>query len=338
MTAIALTRTSQLIHVTDVLERLGYSPERMLEQAQLPLWHYCDPDDLIPAHHIYALMAHAARSLGSPTFGLMVGADNSVTNLGTFDRLIANSLTVYHALESGCRLIPLHSSAGRYSLIETSEEVWCCRSQFSGPDIGRRENEHYILMRMVEYVRMAAGPSWMPAKVCVQMAKAPEPELREVLGDSEVFFEKKFTGIAVPRALLAKPLQRRGVEPIDADEALEEQLRRTAPDSSFVGALRQLVETLLREEGPPGVETMAEIAGLSVRSLQRRLAKYGLTPFQILDQARYQTAARLLVDPDIRITDVAMDLGYTDSAHFTRAFKRWAGVTPREYRSHQRML
>ena len=43
----------------------------------------------------------------------------------------------------------------------------------------------------------------------------------------------------------------------------------------------------------------------------------------------------LLEDSKIRITDIAMDVGYADSAHFTRAFKRWAGVTPREYRGYQ---
>ena len=108
---------------------------------------------------------------------------------------------------------------------------------------------------------------------------------------------------------------------------------RTRP--SFVDALRQLVGTLLKYDGAPRIVTMAEITGHSVRSLQRHLAKYGLTHFQIVDQARYQAATRLLKDADIRITDIGMDPGYADSAHFSRAFKRWAGVSPREYRSHE---
>ena len=80
---------------------------------------------------------------------------------------------------------------------------------------------------------------------------------------------------------------------------------------------------------------MAEVAGLSVRALQRRLAQHGLTHFEIVDQARYQAATNLLADPDVRITEIALDLGYANANHFTRAFKRWAGVTPSEYRKHQ---
>ena len=82
---------------------------------------------------------------------------------------------------------------------------------------------------------------------------------------------------------------------------------------------------------------MAEITGLSVRSLQRRLAQHGLSHLQIIAQARYEAATRLLEDPDIRITDIGYELGYADSTHFARAFKRWAGVSPRQYRSHKLM-
>ena len=67
------------------------------------------------------------------------------------------------------------------------------------------------------------------------------------------------------------------------------------------------------------------------------LAEHGITHIQIVDQARFQAATRLLEDTESRITDIGMELGYADSAHFSRAFKRWAGVTPREYRSHQTM-
>ncbi len=335
MEGIPLTRASQLVHVTDAMERLGLPTERMFEQARLPKWHYCDPDDLVPSHHIYTLMEQAARSLGKPNFGLLVGAEANISTLGSFGRLIASSLTPYHAFTTLCRLIHLHTSAANNWLTEAADEVWFCRSRFRGPQTGRWQMEQYVLMKLIELVRMAAGPSWYPAKICLQTHEAPKPELRHALGDPEILIGRKFTGIAVPRAPLSLPARHRGEVPKETSEALVRRLRNTAPGSSFVEALRQLAGTLLKEEGPPRIETMAEIAGVSVRSLQRRLAKEGLSHFQIVDQARYQAATGLLKDSDIRITDIALDLGYTDSAHFTRAFKRWAGVTPKAYRSHQ---
>ncbi|MDJ0897096.1 MAG: AraC family transcriptional regulator ligand-binding domain-containing protein [Alphaproteobacteria bacterium] len=332
MEPIALTRASQLIHVTETLERLGESPEHVLALARLPMWHNCDPDDLIPTCHIYALMDQAARCLGSPTFGLRVGADNGVAALGTLGRLVASAHTIHHAFETSCRLIHAHSSAARNWLAEEDDEVWFCRNRLRGPKAGRQQMEQCILMQLIDHVGMAAGPSWRPAKVCLQMHEDPGPELRDELGNPEIRLGQDITGIAVPRALLTLPLRRCAAAGCAGNLGDESRLRSTAPADSFIDTLRQLIGSLLKEEGTPLIETVAEIAGVSVRSLQRRLSENGSSYTQVVDQARYQAATRLLRDPDLRITDIAIDLGYTDSAHFTRAFKRWAGVTPSEYR------
>ncbi len=337
MTQIALTRASQLIQVTDTLDRLGELPERVLEQTKLPMWHYCDPDDLIPRHHIHALMQQAARSLGCPTFGLQVGLHSSVSSLGTFGKLVTNALTIHHAFQTYCRLLHLHTSDAHNWMIEAGDEVWFCRSPYLGPKVGRLHMEQYGLMRLIEYGRLAAGRSWRPAKVCLQTHEAPPRELREALGEPEIQTGQRFTGVAMPRAFLALPPRWSGTTPRAGTDHNEERLRHTAPATTFPDALRQVARTLMKEGTAPRVETMAEITGLSVRSLQRRLAKQGVTHIQIVDQARYQAATRLLEDSESRITDIGMELGYADSAHFSRAFKRWAGVTPREYRSCQAM-
>jgi AraC-like DNA-binding protein len=52
----------------------------------------------------------------------------------------------------------------------------------------------------------------------------------------------------------------------------------------------------------------------------------------VVDEARFQAASRLLRDPAVRIIDVSVELGYTDSANFTRAFRRWAGLPPLAFR------
>jgi AraC-like DNA-binding protein len=71
---------------------------------------------------------------------------------------------------------------------------------------------------------------------------------------------------------------------------------------------------------------------LSPRTLQRRLHHAGLTYAQLIAEARRSSAERLLADRSCTIADVARSLGYSDPAHFTRAFQRWTGVTPRAFR------
>jgi AraC-like DNA-binding protein len=66
--------------------------------------------------------------------------------------------------------------------------------------------------------------------------------------------------------------------------------------------------------------------------LRRRLARDGLTYTELVEQARFQAATRLLEDTEAKITDIAFELGYGDPSNFTHAFHRWAGVSPRNYR------
>jgi AraC-like DNA-binding protein len=83
------------------------------------------------------------------------------------------------------------------------------------------------------------------------------------------------------------------------------------------------------------IEDAATSLGLSVRTLQRRLTEAGLSYTALRNQVRLEKASRLIQDPDAQLIDVAYQLGFSDPGHFTRAFKRWTGLAPRQFR--QRM-
>ncbi len=108
-------------------------------------------------------------------------------------------------------------------------------------------------------------------------------------------------------------------------------LELSAPDLDFVGSLRQAIALLLRDTYPD-IHLAAEMSQMSVRTLQRRLAQEGFTYSHLVEQVRCAEAVRWLQDPNLKLVNIAAELGYTDAAHFTRAFKRWTGISPREFR------
>lgn len=113
---------------------------------------------------------------------------------------------------------------------------------------------------------------------------------------------------------------------------LHEPLSPSALQEPDVGAsVRQIVVTLL-SDGHPDIRRVAASACMSARTLQRRLHAEGLTFGRVVARARFEEARRLLADPARKVIDVALDLGYSDPAHFTRAFRRWAGIAPRRFR------
>jgi AraC-like DNA-binding protein len=88
----------------------------------------------------------------------------------------------------------------------------------------------------------------------------------------------------------------------------------------------------------PDIQLVAETIGMRVRTLQRRLRGIGSTYAGVIQRTRYATAQELLKDPQRTIGEIARMLGYSDHAHFTRAFQRWTGLTPRDFRRGDRPI
>ena len=97
--------------------------------------------------------------------------------------------------------------------------------------------------------------------------------------------------------------------------------------------VRHAIVTLMADgRGSPDIELVATAIGISVRTLQRRLHGTGTTYAGVASQVRCDAALQMLKNPERRIGEVARTLGYADHPHFTRAFHRWTGLTPREFR------
>lgn len=78
----------------------------------------------------------------------------------------------------------------------------------------------------------------------------------------------------------------------------------------------------------PTLLGIARMTGTSARSLQRKLLIAGMTYSKLLELARYEIASALLINSDMKLIEVAFAADYTDTAHFSRAFRRMSGMTP----------
>lgn len=160
------------------------------------------------------------------------------------------------------------------------------------------------------------------------------PEIRSardnpLLSNIDVRFGQTVSGVAFPSALLGWRLPPRN--PPRARLEFERRLAASRPAPDFASSVRQVAGPLL-EQGYPDVRRVAGSIGLSARTLQRRLAESGESYSQLVENERFARAAEGLRDPRATITGIALALGYRDLATFTHAFRRWTGVSPREFR------
>jgi AraC-like DNA-binding protein len=193
--------------------------------------------------------------------------------------------------------------------------------------LGEEEGQQFALAAMIRVVRAAAGPRWIPRHIQLESATATWVSAIPELAACRIDRSSPVVAIAVPYELLDRSTSWRnvyGLEPSDAPKLL-------AAEENLAGSLRQAFASLLPATHP-SIEMGAEIAGLSPRTLRRRLAEEGSTWRKVVDQARLEACERMLREPDLTLEEIAARLRYSDQAHLTRAFRRWTGECPSAYR------
>ncbi|MNR32814.1 HTH-type transcriptional regulator VirS [compost metagenome] len=112
---------------------------------------------------------------------------------------------------------------------------------------------------------------------------------------------------------------------------LEEERRRRLADTDLTARIGLVIEANLAS-GRVGLEQVATELCMSKRTLQRRLQELDLEFAELVEEIRQALAIELVRQSPRSLTDIAQQLGYNEASSFTRAFRRWTGLSPREFR------
>lgn len=333
MQAVPMVRVNAVVPFVQFLEANGAPVERMLQDEGLSPGIVTMPERLLALQQALAFLDRAARCEGLPDLGLRVGSHTRFEVLGDFARLIRGAGTLREALDRLIEAIPLHNSGDILWLAVGRKHAMLCH-RFSFADVpGLCQGQSFTLTMMIAAIRAVLGRSWQPDEIHLPTGSADLRKSCEEMLGRPVFCSGDVTAVAFPRVLLAAPSRTAVFGEVKLAEGYG-SLCATAPASDFAGSLRQAISTLLVSGYPP-VDRTAKAAGLSVRTLQRRLADGGESYSRLVEAVRLESAVRMLRDGDSKFIDIAYELGYADPANFTRAFRRWTGMTPRAFQRRQ---
>ncbi len=312
------------------LDKIGAPTERFLKQANFPITALREPEALIPLPQAFAFSELAARAEGIEDLGIVVAQHTQVSQLGAFGAFLCQSMTLHDLLHRMLKLHNLVITAEQIWLTEEGDNLWFHHRYLIPPQVKTNQGQSYSILMYLEAIRLATGSTWQPDELHLsgQHRQRGFQEL-EFLGNTPIHFHQPTNAIRFSKALLSQPLIRSNSHPLLANA--EETLKLNPPASDFMTSLRQVI-LLLLPDGYPNLATVAEAAGMSVRTFQRRLEENQLSYSQLVDQIRFERANELLKDPTHKLLDITFDLGYTDPANFSKAFKRWTGLSPREFR------
>jgi len=311
------------------LGRLGYSTDTLLAASGVSTAQVDDPDGRVPCTSIPAVICEVMQTRPLTNLGIKVAAETPVGAFQLLDYLIVTCENVCEATKQLARYLRISEAPFAIEIRDDEDPIRVVYVDVRHPFIAefevalvifhfRRETESRL---RADYASFTHTPDDVS-------------EMEQALG-CPVRVQSHWLGFALSREAWELPLRRQ-------DPVLHSILFRNAEElgarlpetNSVVAELRRLLITRIAQ-GDSDIEFVARSMATSVRSLQRRLAAAGTSYQEILDSTRREAAGRHLADRSLSITEVGYLLGYSEPTAFHRAFKRWYGGTPQEFRLAQ---
>lgn len=317
------------------LRALGHDPAPLLHAFEIDDATLDDPDARVPMASVVGLLARAVETTGDPDLGLHLAER---AEPGSFD-------VQFYAMISSPTLGDAFRRLSRYQRLihETTRielEVEGARAELrhvlpGGAGVPRHSAE-FLITAWVRVGRIVTGSDWAPTEVRFAHPAPQRTSEHSRFFRAPVRFSMGQNALVLPAPLLETPS-------VNADTSLlavldryaTERLEHAPRSSSVADRVRAaLAESL--DGGEIHAVRIAARLRTSVRSLHRALKAEGTSFGEILETLRKELAARRLADDRVSIGEIAFLLGFSELSAFHRAFKRWTGRTPAEFRSDLR--
>ena len=308
--------------VADVLQRAGLG----VETAD-------DPIARLEVHTEIKILELAAEALGDDCLGFDLARGFDLREIGLVYYVMASSEQLSEALRNGVRYsrinnegVRLHFSLDRAATIALEYL-----------DIDRASDKHHLefwLVTLLRICRQVTDTRLAPRQLKVRHLRADPPAQFKAFFGTDVEFGAETDEIVFPAPIASLPV-------VGRDIYLNELLRRYADEALASRpkepvSIRSAVEHLIPELLPHGKASVPEVArqlGMSRRTLSRKLHDERTAFLNMVDELRTALAQRYLSERELPMSEIAWLLGYREVSSFTHAFRRWTGMTPRQFRT-----
>jgi len=316
----------------------GVAPEELCRAAKLDLSKLEDADNRIPFRELIRLDECAARLTGDDAFGLHVGEQTDAKMYGVLGYVTLNSQTFGEALNRLIRYQQIRTNAVRFSMDITGADVHLAYN-YSITNVSpqeRRQESEEMMSTMLQVGRKITGVEWALHEIHFEHAPPEDVSEHARIFRAPVRFNQLLTKFVFDKSVLELPLA-------EADLTLGSLLERQAEEllakSPQHGVFVNQVRRLIREGLPVGearIETVCRKLGSSTRTLQRKLREEGTSYQELFEETQRDLSVFYLRQPEIAIGEISYLLGFSQPSAFHRAFRRWTGLTPKEFRHLQK--
>lgn len=320
-------RVAPIHALGELIRLLGGDSDAVFRSAKIDERDLADPDYALPIAFQGELLERGAQATRCEHFGLLLGDRSGISQLGAVGEVMLNRASVGEALDVFSTFWLRHTTATVVFIGRSGDQATLGFAAIDGNMPGMTQLQDGAMAMARNIMRGLLGADWCPTGVKLMRREPRDPGLysnffgapcRFNATRSELIFSAATLGIRLqnpdtkggPGAGLAQ-------EPIDDCDW-----------SSHVGRLsyRMLLQ------GECSQKRVAAALGVSDRTLVRKLARSGVTYQELFEAARYSASRGLIRETNLPLTKIAVALGYKEASSFTRAFRRWSGMSPARWR------
>lgn len=310
----------------------GGDPERVLGAAGANSDVIEQPTAALSLDIYCNAMEQAALQTQNENFGLRFGQQFMPAGLGMLGYLGLTSSTVGEALRSMGAMFHHHQQRSQLR-VGQADGLAFVEYRITDPLImHRRQDAELSIGMFFNVLRQALGQQWSPLEIHFEHGALHGNEEHEHIFGAPIQFSQATNAIVLRGNDLNAPMP-------GADAHLHSLMRNNlrqlglaaATAETLVDKVRAAIRSRL-DDSEPTLEEIASALGMANWTLQRRLRTAGLTYQEVLLDVRKNMALEYLKDPALQISELSFLLGYSEISAFSRAFQRWHGISPTEWR------
>lgn len=304
--------------------------DSLLQRYRLSLTLLDQPGYLLPAEHGLPLLHNLLTLAPDPGLGLRLGRRLHLRTHGFLGYAILSSATLGEAIDLMIRYLRTRTTLFELRLFREHEHAVIQIDE----NLGLGPMQPLLIDTLITLMLVCGEQvTGLPFQGEVRLAYSRQPhhahwpELRH----TRVVFDAAFNQVRFSRQALKLSIRHADPRLRDmARQQCEHEMARLQDHGGLIAGVREQ----LRQRLATGVTatSVAQTLGMSERTLRRRLTELGTSYQLLVEQLRRGRAVELLRRGDLSVDAIAAELGYDDPSNFSRAFKRWTGLSPRSYR------
>lgn len=327
---------SWLILFTTALDSYGVDSQAFLLARGIDFERACDPAQRIPIITMNHLWEEAVAETGAEDFGLTAGAYMTPNTLSALGVAMWSACTIKEQLECFIRYLHVVANVSQMELVE-QEGMLISATYFyrdaSGNSLISDYAQDAICAALHTLRRTLYKRNYSPLRVELTRS-APEDSARyDAFFGCAVAFDQPAIRVYIRMEDAVAPIPG-GSSYVSkaAERLLEDYIAQAEAPPDIIGQLRQALTLLL----PQGKATMDQVVNqlhTSKRTFHRKLEEQGTSFREQMEEFRRDLAFRYMAQDELSVGDISFLLGFSSSSNFTRAFKRWTGRTPQDFRN-----